>query len=256
MLLKKWGLLLCGIVLFLPNLVRAAEQKALGLVDTSTNIKPTSSKNKFILITDPTLAASPTGNDPTQLIPTNGSLSDYFDPTQFTLATDPSTGTFDLGGSVAGYSPFHVSSFTVQSLYGSLTVSDNGEGGDNYSTSGEFDSSQLTGYVTHIDFYLPADSASQAQTSDQDQNFYQIYLDGLTPNSADGYAMTEALSGDFVTFGPSTGSTGQTSETVTFGNIVPSAVPEVSSAGFLAFVGVTLFLRRRREQLGERASST
>ena len=238
----------------------AAQQVALGLVNTSVDVRPTSTKNKYKLETDPALQASPAAPaDPSQYIPYEGELNNHFDPTQFELATDPNTGTFALGASVAGEGPFQVVGFYVQTVDGGLVdVQDNGKGGESVTelTSGPLDPTDgpvgggESGNVYDIHFKIISQDRSQVLSSDQDQNFYELFLNQIG-NNPPGYDTTFPNQDSFIDFTPIDPNSGLPDETVGPAGIIASATPEVSSAGFLAVGGLAIFFRRRRAKKNE-----
>jgi hypothetical protein len=267
MSLRKWGLLSCAMMLALPGFSMAAQQLVLGLVNTSVGVKATSTKNKFRLETDPTLTGSSVAVDnPADLIPTEGLLNNSFDTSQFTLVTDPNTGTYGLGASVQGVAPYEVLGFDVQTVDGGvIDVTDNGIGGstvapdttlgDEGVTKGPDGAAPAvgggeTGNVFDIHFKIVSDEntpPTQALPSNEDQVFYNLFLNQSGDNPLGSIDTTFSDPTSYVTFAPMTGVVGETPETVTFPNIISSStVPEVSSAGFLGFVGLTLILRRRK----------
>ena len=271
---RRWGLLACALLLASPCLALGAQQVALGFVNTSTGVKPTSTKNKDALITDPSLSFVE-GSTPMDFFPAEGLLNTHFDPTQYQLYVDPNVGTFSLGTTVQGAFPYQVLGFEVQTSDGGLIdVQDNGNNGDTYSqiTSGPLDPTDgavggtETGNVYDIHFKIINDEQSSALSSDQDQNFYQLFLTriGANPPGDDSTFPTtfanDPADTSFVTFDPEEGTTGLSDFTVINGVdggvINGSVVPEVSSAGFLAIGGLTLFLRRRKaKKQGEAAVS-
>jgi hypothetical protein len=271
--LRKWGIFACTIVLAAGAFARAGEQKELGLVDTSIGLKPTSTKKKLALITDPVLKSADPGLSPSDYIPVEGLLDNHFDPTEFQLDTSPATGTFSTDGStVAGIAPYEVLGFEVQTIDGGLiNVQDNGQGGDAVTqvTSGSFDPSGgpvgggETGNVYDIHFKIVnnEESTNPPLTSDQDQDFYQLFLTQIgTDLPGDDTVFTTPDS--FVTFAESPAATADgvdaPPETVTFGQIQGAVIPEASTAAFLGLAGTTLLMRRRRakrERLAEQATS-
>ena len=273
--LRKWGLSACAVVLASAGFAHAGEQVELGLVNTSVGLKPTSTKNKLKLITDPAVqpTASSTGN-PADYIPVEGMLNNYFDPTKFSLDTSPSTGTFSTDGSTAaGIAPYEVLGFEVQTIDGGLiNVQDNGLGGDTITkvTSGPLDPTNgpvgggESGNVYDIHFKIVNNEIASTPplTSDQDQNFYQLFLTQLTNSSDPGYYSAFATNfaddpadSSFVTFAPSTAASGLGLPNVTVNSpyINPASVPEASTACFLGLAGLTLFARHRRAKRESRA---
>lgn len=273
MLFRKWGILACAFTLASAGWASAGEQKELGLVDTSIGLKPTSTKNKLELITDPVLTSAGVGLSPSDYIPVEGLLDNHFDPTEYQLDTSPNTGTFSTDGStVAGIAPYEVLGFEVQTVDGGLiNVQDNGEGGDSITnvTSGTFDpgggpvGGGETGNVYDIHFKIVnnEESTNPPLTSDQDQDFYQLFLTQIGNNPpGDDTVFTTADS--FVTFTESPGAVNNgvdaPTETVTFAQIQGAVLPEVSTAGFLGLAGMTFLMRRRRakrERLAQDATS-
>jgi hypothetical protein len=271
--LRKWGLSACAILLASAGFAHAGEQVELGLVNTSVGLKPTSTKNKLKLITDPavTPTLASTGN-PSDYIPVEGLLNNYFNPTLFQLDTSPNTGTFSTDGSTAaGIAPYEVLGFEVQTIDGGLiNVQDNGLGGDTITpvTSGPLDPTNgpvgggENGYVYDIHFKIVNNeiSSNPPLTSDQDQDFYQLFLTQITNSSDPGYysAFATNFPGDpgdssFVTFAPAPGMTGLADVTVVSPDINGASVPEASTACFLGLAGLTLFARHRRAKRESRA---
>jgi hypothetical protein len=265
-------------MLVLPGFMRSgftlgAQQVALKLVNTSVGLKPTSTKNKDALITDPSLAIpalSAVGGVPADYIPVEGQLNNHFNPSYFQLDTDPATGTFGLGSTAMGVLPFQVLGFEAQTVDGGLIdVQDNGTGGSTVTDITNANQPEgttapngdplgpvgggETGNVFDIHFKIINDEQSLALSSDQDQDFYQLFLT-QTGDNAPSDETTFVTPDSYVTFSPIDSSTvvplGLQSFTVQNGVdggvINGSVVPEVSSAGFLAVGGLTLFLRRRR----------
>jgi hypothetical protein len=266
MQMTKWGYLSVGLALALsPCAAHAAQQVSIGKVNTSVGVKPTSAKNKFILETDPAFSpgAVVPGGTPADYIPTEGLLNNFFDPTQFQLATDPSTGTFALGASVAGEGAYQVVGFEVQTVDGGLVdVQDNGQGGENVTndTSSPLDPSGgpvgggETGNVYDIHFKIISQDRALAQPSSVDQNFYELFLIGNNPTIND--ETTFVTPDSYITFSPIDPTDSDLSSfTVDAPNIAPSVVPEVSTAGFLAVGGASLFLRRRKAKTQSQAQA-
>jgi len=270
---RKWGILACAVVLAAGACARAGEQKELGLVDTSIGLKPTSTKNKLALITDPVLTSADAPLSPSDYIPVEGLLDNHFDPTEFQLDTSPNTGTYSTDGStVAGIAPYEVLGFEVQTVDGGLiNVQDNGMGGDSVTnvTSGTLDpgggpvGGGETGNVYDIHFKIVnnEESTNPPLTSDQDQDFYQLFLTQIGDNPP-GDDTVFTTTDSFVTFAESPGATQDgidaPPETVTFAQIQGAVLPEASTAAFLGLAGMTLFMRRRRAKknhLAQQATS-
>jgi len=271
---RNRALLSCALMLAWPCFALAAQQVILGKVNTSVGLKNTAA-NQFKLITDPVLTPSEeSGPQPSDYIPVEGYLDSHFDPAQFELNNDPTTGMPSLGSSVMGVLPYQVLGFEVQTVDGGLVdVQDNGEGGSSVTDITNTNQPEGTtapngnplgpvgggdtGNVFDIHFNIITDEEGTALTSDQDQDFYQLFLTQIG-NNLPGDDTTFATPDSFVTFDPVDGPSGAglSPITVTFPNIAPSVVPEVSSAGFIAFGGVALFLRRRRAKKESQALAT
>src|ERR1700761_4822488 len=78
---------------------QAALQVSLHQVNTSVGLKPTNATNQWKLQTDP--AIENISNDPVEYT-LGAELNNTYDPTQFSLAVSPISGTYALGYSVQG----------------------------------------------------------------------------------------------------------------------------------------------------------
>ena len=244
----------------LPGISLGAAETALHLVNTSVGVVPNgTARNKFKLQTDPQVITGPaSAPDPTvsQYIPVEGMLNNHYDTTQFNLSTNLSTGTFTLGDSVAGLGAYQVVGFKVQTVEGGLIdVEDNGLGGDSYTedTDGVAPNGDplgavgggYTGNVFDIHFKLIDDRKSMALSADQDQLFYQLFLDQIG-NDPPGLDSTFSTPDSFITVAPS--DLGSTLQPYTIPGFLinNSYTPEVSSMSLLAFTGIGMLTRRRK----------
>jgi PEP-CTERM motif len=251
---------------------QAALQVTLGEVNTSVGVKPTSTKNKWALQTDPEINASSAGPNLDDYIPFQGSLCDSYDPTKFQLDTNPTTGQYDLGDTVQGMGPYEVFGFDVLMNGGGVVdVHANPLGGPDLinlignTTGGE------AGEVLNIQYELIPDRTNQAAPVDTDQFFYQINLtqiqdvtpdDGVSPLASafdPGVVTAFGNVNSFLTINttnPNSG--GLPSYTTTFSatgfnggpNFIPStnAVPEPTTLSLLAIGILSLATRRNRGQ--------
>jgi len=270
--------LLSGILgLTLESVAHGAAQVALGKVNTSVGILPTNTTNKWKLQTDPIVTdISNNGPDFSQYQPQDGSLSNTFDNTKFTLhsSTDPNTDpvhnplNFQLDGSdpsMNGLGGFSVMSADIQMTGGgdvdifrdttNFFQTDATDDTTNGSISGV-----PTGMITNITFEITPINNSGIQANDvlpanQDQNFFELDLDaltaGLVPNFTPGLVTVFGGPGDFLNVMPIDPGSGlqpiMTQYNAQNNPFVPSsATPEPGSLTLLGLAGMALLPRRRR----------
>lgn len=243
-------------------------------VKTSLKLAKTAA-NDWAIETDPAIQSA--DSIPTlpyslsDYVPVFGSLSNSYDPTMSTLATDPN-GNYDLSSSVSGLGAYEPTQLIVYLNNGSVTVNSSGTTTTGDPTSGE------AGDVDVFFQLIPGEQGT-ALTADLDQFFFQIMLNTLSPDqTTPGDITLFASPTDSVIFEPEslvndpagTDYTGTPPElpdgsvTVTDnglaiqgpddsstfyaldGDIVPTTVPEPISTGFLAIGSTVTLMRRRR----------
>lgn len=263
--LQKVGWIAASITLAMVASAKAALEVAAGKVNTSVGLAHTAA-NAWALETDPQEV------DPTLVpfYPLSGSLNNSYDPTQFSLNTDPD-GQYALGYSVQGLNYYEVTSFEVlfkgqdeEDSYSTgypyvLVTEDPSHPGDSIATdvaNGIGDMPDLAdpiGQVDDITFNLIASDKNLATSVTQDQLFFQLNLTQLSevPTITDpeysvfgnqtSFLTIEDPSGDQMTttFDPTgDGNGGPT--------IVASYLPEPASLGIGALASMVLLSRRRR----------
>jgi hypothetical protein len=183
------AILACGFIF--TGGADAALQVALGEVNTSVDVKPTTTKNKWKLETDPSIASPLAGPDLDDYIPVAGSLCDSYDPTEFQLAINPNTGTYGLGYTVQGEGPFEVTGFDVQTNDGGfIDVRENPTpGGPDIVTLLGNTGGGESGNILNIMYQVIPDRTDEVAPADTDQLFYQVNLtqiqdtdDAVTPD--------------------------------------------------------------------------
>jgi hypothetical protein len=247
----------CALIALAPCLAFGLEAKDTGHAQTSI-----SAKNTILQAWKVTVDPEVDSTDSSQYIPVDGELDTHFDTSQFTLNTDPSTGTFGVGSSVAGENPYQVLGFEVQTVDGGLynVQANTATGGSTVTqdTSSGLDPSDgpvgggLTGNIYDIHFQLIPDERAEAQPANIDQNFYSLFLTAIG-NDPPGLDSTFLTPEDYVTLTPIDPGSGLENQTIPFSEIETASTPEVSSAGFLA-VGALVLLARRKVY-GTRASA-
>jgi PEP-CTERM motif-containing protein len=256
---------LLGLTIFasgfaLAGQAEAALQVVLGEVNTSVGIKPTTTANKWKLQTDPSVDPSVTNVFDTY-IPSEGSLCNSFDPTKFTLAVNPNTGTYGLGYTVDGLGAYEVLAFDVELTSGGyVDVHANPTpGGPDLVTLLGNTSGTPDGNILNIYYQLIPDRVEDAAPADTDQLFYEINLDqiGTSPTFTPGVVTTFGNVNSFFTVVPTSGSpAGSQPITTDFsatGGIgggpnfqSSSNVPEPTSLSLLTLGAVALAKRRNR----------
>jgi hypothetical protein len=256
---------LCGLAILatgfaLAGQAQAALQVVLGEVNTSVGIKPTTTANKWKLQTDPSVDPSVTNVFDTY-IPSEGSLCNSFDPTKFTLAVNPNTGTYGLGYTVEGLGAYEVIAFDVELTSGGyVDVHANPTpGGPDLVTLLGNTSGTPDGNILNIFYELLPDRVEDAAPADTDQLFYDINLNqiGTDPNFTPGVVTTFGNVNSFFTVVPTSGSpAGSVPITTDFsatGGIgggpnfqSSSNVPEPTSLSLLTLGAVALAKRRNR----------
>ncbi len=254
------GLTLCC----LPYSAEAALQVALGEVNTSVGLAPTTTKNKWALQTDPAIDNSATtGPDLSQDIPMEGMLNNSFDPTKFTLDTDPFPNpttvppapapgaiTYGLGFTVMGLGAYQVVGFKVETVGdGLISVQQNPTFGQPDIVTGDIGGTP-DGNILDIHFKLVPSMRNLALPATEDQLFYQINLTQI-PDTTDfdpGVATTFVNNDSFLMIGPAdpTAPPGQNLMTGPSGINGSSNVPEPTSLSLLVLGAIGLANRRRR----------
>lgn len=284
------GAIICYCCLFSPR-ANAALEVAAKKANTSIGLAHTAA-NAWALETDPAITTagsqSNSGDDAPPLSDyffLNGSLSNTYDPSVFTLDTDPN-GLPSIANSVSGLDGFEVTSFTVD--YFANPAGNTDPGGKTDSYAGGYPSITVTlsptandpladtltfnpdadgnepdinlpvGEVTGINFVLESqvDSAlslgggtSQQLDATQDQFFFQLNLTGPSNPPPLNNPLYTAFAGpnDFLNlFDPGLSPDDPNYETTTT-DIGASELPEPAGLSLLA--ATTLFgLHRRRRQ--------
>jgi len=193
---------LAGGLAFAPA-AQAALQVALGEVNTSVDVKPTSTLNKWKLETDPSIAQPLTGPDLDDYIPVEGSLCNTYDPTEFQLAINPNTGTYGLGYTVQGEGPFEVIAFDVQMNDGGfIDVHANPTpGGPDLVTLLGNTGGGESGNILNILYQVISDRTDEVDPADTDQLFYQVNLTQIQ-DTGDAVTADGAATPDDGTFDP------------------------------------------------------
>ena len=241
---------------------QAALQLALGEVNTSVGVKPTTTANKWKLQTDPEIDSSST-NFLDNYIPVEGSLCNSYDPTKFTLDVNPNTGTYGLGYSVEGLGPYQVIGFDVlMNGGGFIDVHENPTpgGADIVTLLGNTTGGQ-SGEVLNIRYQIIADQVQNAGPVDLDQLFYELNLTqiGNSPTFDPGIVTTFGNVNSFLTINPTSGAApGSLPITTTFNATggpdggpnfqASNNVPEPTSLSLLAIGVLSLATRRNRGQ--------
>lgn len=168
-------------VLTISTSAQGALQVALGKVNTSVGVLPTSVTNKWKLETDPAITPSDeVGIDLSTYIPIEGELCDTYDPTKFTLATDDN-GNYGLETSLEGVGPYQVTGFDVlMNGGGDVNVQEDptNPANDIITKTGVTDEGEL-GEIDDIQFALIGDERQQAMPCTVDQVFYDINLNTI-----------------------------------------------------------------------------
>jgi len=256
------SILACGF-LFASG-AQAALEVTLGEVNTSVDIKPTSTLNKWKLETDPSIASPLTGPDLDDYIPVEGSLCDSYDPTKFQLATNPTTGTYGLGYTVQGEGPFEVTAFDVQMNDGgfiSVQANPTPGGPDIVTLLGNTGGGE-SGNILNIMYQVIPDRTDEVAPADTDQLFYQVNLNqiGTSPSFTPGVVTAFGNVNSFLTISTTnTNSGGNPSYTTDFSatggtgggpNFTSSSnVPEPTTAVIGLFGIAGLLGRRSRSRL-------
>jgi hypothetical protein len=237
-------------VLTINTSAQGALQVALGKVNTSVGVLPTSVTNKWKLETDP--AFTPSDDiDLSTYVPIDGELSDTYDPTKFMLATDDD-GNYGLETSVVGVGPYQVTGFDVlMNGGGNVSVQENPSDPetDTITKTGTTDEGEF-GEIDDIQFALIADERSQAMPATVDQVFYDINLVTIGPGG-DGFVpgIVTAFPGPdgFLTIGSNDPNADPLTITTPSADINSSTnVPEPLSISFFTAGALGAIYRRRR----------
>jgi hypothetical protein len=248
-----WGLASC-VCVGLSSTAHAGLEVALHEVNTSVGLLPTTTANKWKLQTDP--VSQDVNLD--DYVPIAGELNNTYDPTQYSLATDPQTGAYALGYSVEGVTPYEVTSFDVLYKNGGYYQVALTPGDPEADTVTPIDepSGGEKGEVDDITFDLISSDKNQALPITQDQLFFQLNLVALNDNPdiiPEDYTAFPGpgLGGDppsFVEGGDPAGDT----ETTTFGVqgdiITASEIPEPAPIFSLGVAGLLALARRGRRK--------
>jgi PEP-CTERM motif len=252
------AVLACGFVF--ADAAKAALQVELGEVNTSVNVKPTTTANKWKLQTDPSVDPSITGPDFSTYIVGDGALSNSYDPTKFTLATNPTTSTYGLGFTVEGLGAYEVTGFTVEmNGGGTIKVQANATpGGPDVVTDTGTVNQGEAGVVEDVEYQLIPDRIADALPANMDQFFYEINLNqiGTNPNFDPGVVTVFGDAGSFLTVQPMNPGSGNPPITTLFNPTsgpgggpnfqTNTNVPEPTSLGLLAIGAFGLLGRRRK----------
>ena len=252
---KSAGLALCLSFCFLPQTTRAALQVTLGEVNTSVGLKPTTTKNKWALQTDP----ASDNPDLSQDIPMEGMLNNSFDPTKFTLDMDPFANplttppnaiTYGLGFTVMGLGAYQVVGFEVETVGGGdISVQQNPTFGQPDLVTGNIGGTP-DGNILDIHFKLVPSMRNLALPATEDQLFYQINLTQIPTieNFDPGVATTFTNPDSFLMIGPADPSAppGGNLMTGPSGINGSSSVPEPTTLALLTLGSLTAASRRRR----------
>jgi hypothetical protein len=245
MLLRKrtWGILAISCLGVVPS-ARAALEVSLHEVSTSVGLKPTNATNQWKLETDPAVIGAPDVD-----YTLGGSLNNTYDPTQFSLATDPATGTYALGYSVQAIDPFIVTSFIVEDTQGSYSVA------ENLTTDVQTVTPSVNpapnnveaGIVEDITFELNLSEENEALPATMDQNFFQLNLNPLEniPQIVGANYSTYGADGSYLLIGDPGDIPDGTKLTFPETTFDPSYVPEPAMIGLLGMGTLGLMARRR-----------
>jgi hypothetical protein len=246
MLLRKrtWGILALSCFGIVPS-ARAALEVSLHEVNTSVGLKPINATNEWKLETDPVVIGAPAVDDTL-----GGSLNNTYDPTQFSLATDPETGSYALGYSVQAIDPFIVTSFIVEDTQGSYAVSENLTT-DVQTVTPSVDpapNNVEAGIVEDITFELNLSEENEALPATMDQNFFQLNLIPLEniPNIVGTNYSTYGADGSYLLIGDPGDVPDGTKLTFPNTTFDTSYVPEPTIVGLLGIGLLGLSARRHR----------
>jgi PEP-CTERM motif len=240
------------------SVAHGAAETALKEANTSIGVLPTTTTNKWKLITDPAVntpapANTPDSNqvtiDPMNYIVIGGNLANVFDPTKQHILQD-SSGNYATGVSVEGILPYEILGFDVVTKDGgSVDVSVNPANPavdliTDDTTDGPVGGGE-SGLVDNIKFALIGDLRSEAVTAINDADFFDLVLvdnDGVTGPPTTG--MVIGGPGGEIDLGP-TDPNDPNVVPITIINPQTLAVPEPSSIGLLLIGASALGLRRR-----------
>ncbi len=236
-------------------------QVALGEVNTSVGVKPTTTANKWKLQTDPSEDSTSVTDFSTYIV-SSGALSNSYDPTKFQLDVDPNTLTYALGATVEGLGAYEVTSFEVLMKNGGfITVAANPTPGgpDILTPSGPNATGGEAGEVLDVHYQLIPDRKADALPANMDQFFYEINLVqiGNNPNFDPGVVTTFGDAGvAFFTVVPTNPTSPNPPITTLFNATsgpgggpnfqTTSNVPEPTSLGLLGIAAISLLGRRRK----------
>jgi hypothetical protein len=237
----------------LASSAHAALEVSLHEVNTSIGLKPTSATNEWKLETDPVVPDAPTTDDTL-----GGELNNTYDPSQFQLAIDPSTGTYALGWSVENIDPFQVTSFQVYDTNGgfyTVSATSNPNVDSVIPSAPEPDSPYNgpapngieAGIVDDITFSLQPGLKNEALPATIDQNFFELNLVPLNdnPNIVPLDYSASGGPGSYLEIGDPEGDT-PTFLTFPATTFDTSYVPEPTVLGILSLGVAGLAARRRR----------
>ncbi len=240
------------------SVAHGAAETALKEANTSIGVLPTTSTNKWKLITDPAVntpapAGTPDSNqvmiDPNDYIVIGGNLANMYDPTKQHILQD-SSGNYATGVSVEGILPYEILGFDVVTKDGgSIDVSVNPANPavdliTDDTANGAVGGGE-SGTVDNIKFALIGDLRSEAVTAINDADFFDLVLvdnDGVTGPPTTG--MVLGGPGGEIDLGP-TDPNDPNVVPITIINPQILSVPEPSSIGLLLVGAAALGLRRR-----------
>jgi hypothetical protein len=236
---------------------RAALETAQKEVNTSIGVQPTSTANKYKLITDPTVTVTnpaPDGVapifDPSLYIPISGAFATLYDPTKQHLATN-ADGQYATGVTVEGILPFQVLGFDVLMNGGGniqVEVDPSNPAADIVTPTGDVTDGEA-GEVDDIQFALIGDLRGTALTANLDQNFYDVVLLDNPGVTGPPSGTVEGGPGGFLTIGPVDPNNPNSPEDVTSQDINPMSTPEPGSAVLMLVSASFMGLRRRKSSV-------
>jgi hypothetical protein len=230
----------------------AAETK-LKEANTSIGVLPTNATNQWKLITDPVITtpdATPSDEvvfDPMNYYVVSGSLDNSYDASKFHLLTD-SDGNYATGVTAEGVLPYQVTGFDVLMNGGGdikVEVNPANPAVDIITPTGDVTDGEK-GEVDDITFSLIGDLRSEAKTSNNDENFFDLVLvdnDGVTGPPTTGTVFAGPDSN--IVLGP-VDPTDPNNVTITDINPMSLSVPEPGSTALMLVSAGFMSLRRRK----------